>query len=98
MNQKYFDEIYYRGTDIWPAFHNKSIFIAGHTGFYGGWLFWFLTKLSDYGINVKVYGGSRSNGFNILAPRIDRYYDYVINCAGSPEKIDGRVLELGPTF
>ena len=87
MNKYYFENIYWRGTDLWPAFAGKKIFVAGGSGFYGKWFVGFLNYLkSEKQIPLEIEWGSKSTGwlindFTTFTP-FQLHADYVINCAG----------------
>jgi hypothetical protein len=88
----YYHSILLRGTDLWPSFHGKTVFIAGGHGFYGGWFTGFFGYLREQGIDVTVRAASRATGFNVLHldsyPAILSQADYVINACG-PSEDDG---------
>lgn len=59
----YFTDIILRGNDLWPAFHDKRVFIGGGTGFFGSW-FTHLFKT----LNVPVESRGRRNDWDITNP------------------------------
>lgn len=87
MNKYYYENIYWRGTDLWIAFAGKKIFVAGGSGFYGKWFVGFLNFLKqDKEIPLEVEWGSRSTGWMIndctTYTPFQYQADYIINCAG----------------
>lgn len=78
--------IYWRITDLLPHLDGKLVFVAGNTGFYGSWFMEHLHYLRASGIDVRVFGSSLSQGFDVTDcctyPPELRCADYVINCAG----------------
>lgn len=95
----YLDSIYWRSTDIHGHLAGKSVFVAGYRGFYGSWAYAFFTYLRDErGIDVRISGASRREGFNIIQTRTYpdtlKSADYVINCAGATEGLSEVELKI----
>lgn len=61
----YFESLNERYPSLLGNFHDKKVFIAGHTGLYGKWLVELFQWLPTQGVNVTFAAGSRSNGFDI---------------------------------
>ena len=82
----YLDKIFWRGTDLWSEFAGKTVFVAGATGFYGSWFVDFFTYLQSKGIDLRIEGGSRHAGWDIVDfstyTDFQRRADFIINCAG----------------
>lgn len=88
MTNYYYENIYWRGTDLWMNFAGKKIFVAGSTGFYGSWFSGFLEYLRDVKkIPLEVESRSKSTNWLIndctTYTDFQHHADYVLNCVGS---------------
>lgn len=95
----YLKSIFWRTTDIHGHFVGKSVFVAGHRGFYGSWFYDFFRYLrEEHSFDLGLSGGSRRDGFNVIQTRTYpltlKKADYVINCAGATEGLTDVELKM----
>lgn len=82
--------------DLREVYHNKRVFITGHTGFKGSWL---LTWLHTLGAIVKGYALSPENSYDLYCQiEGDTLCESIIGDIRNKEQVKQEILEFKPDF